>query len=112
MTAHVTPRDPEARPPAVESSRSARVQTKIGRTYRFESAHHLPLLPEGHKCKNIHGHNYRIDVVVRGPLDGRGFVKDFAELDAEIVPLIKILDHQLLNALEGVENQTAKLNKS
>jgi 6-pyruvoyltetrahydropterin/6-carboxytetrahydropterin synthase len=109
MTAHVTPRDLEAKSPALDSSRCAKVRTKIGRTYRFESAHHLPLLPEGHKCKNLHGHNYRVDIVMRGTLDPRGFVKDFAEIDAEIMPLIKKLDHRLLNEVEGLENPTAEV---
>src|SRR5947208_921165 len=97
MTAHVTPRDLEAKLPSLDPSRRVKVQTKIGRTYRFESAHHLPLLPEGHKCKNMHGHNYRVDIVIRGTLDPRGFVRDFAEIDADVLPLIKKVDHRLLN---------------
>jgi 6-pyruvoyltetrahydropterin/6-carboxytetrahydropterin synthase len=109
MTAHVTPRDLEAKSPALGSSGCAKVRTKIGRTYRFESAHHLPLLPDGHKCKNLHGHNYRVDIVMGGTLDARGFVKDFAEVDAVIMPLIKKLDHRLLNEVEGLENPTAEI---
>ena len=62
---------------------------QIGRTYRFESAHHLPLVPDGHKCKNMHGHNYRVQIVISGTLDTRGFVKDFAEIDEEVLPLIR-----------------------
>ena len=82
--------------------------TRIGRTYRFESAHFLPKLPEGHKCRNLHGHNYRMEVVLRGALDERGFVKDFAEIDAEIAPLLKLVDHRLLNEVPGLENPTAE----
>jgi 6-pyruvoyltetrahydropterin/6-carboxytetrahydropterin synthase len=109
MTAHVTPRDLGAKTAAIDSLRSPRTQTKICRTYRFESAHYLPFVPEGHKCKNLHGHNYRVDIVIRGPLDQRGFVKDFAEIDAEIMPLVKRLDHKLLNEIEGLENPTAEI---
>ena len=83
--------------------------TRIGRTYTFESAHRLPHLPDGHKCKNLHGHTYRLSVVVRGRLDSRGFVKDFAELDAEICPLLARVDHRLLNDVEGLENPTAEV---
>ncbi len=83
--------------------------TRIGRSYRFESAHHLPHLPDGHKCKNLHGHNYRLEVVVRGRLDERGFVKDFAEIDAEVMPLVRQVDHKLLNDIEGLENPTAEI---
>lgn len=105
----MTLRDPEGKSPVPDSSRRGKVQTRICRTYRFESAHHLPLLPEGHKCKNLHGHNYRVDIVMRGALDPRGFVKDFAEIDAEIMPLIKKLDHRILNEVEGLENPTAEI---
>ena len=87
----------------------ARLATRIGRSYRFESAHHLPHLPDGHKCKNLHGHNYRLEVVVRGRLDERGFVKDFAEIDAEVMPLVRQVDHKLLNDIEGLENPTAEI---
>jgi 6-pyruvoyltetrahydropterin/6-carboxytetrahydropterin synthase len=84
-------------------------ETRIGRTYRFEAAHHLPLLPDGHKCRNMHGHSYRVDVVVKGCLDPRGFVADFAEIDAQVLPLIGQVDHRVLNDIEGLENPTAEL---
>jgi 6-pyruvoyltetrahydropterin/6-carboxytetrahydropterin synthase len=85
------------------------IETRIGRTYRFEAAHHLPLLPEGHKCKRMHGHSYRVQVVVKGSLDRRGFVADFAEIDALVLPLIAKVDHRVLNDIEGLENPTAEL---
>jgi 6-pyruvoyltetrahydropterin/6-carboxytetrahydropterin synthase len=107
MTTHIMPRVLSATSPTPDLF--AKLQTRIGRTYRFESAHHLPLLPEGHRCKNLHGHNYRIEVVVSGTLDPRGFVKDFAELDAEVVPLINMLDHRILNEVEGLGNPTAEI---
>src|SRR5262249_12581384 len=111
MTTHVPPRNLLTEASALDSTSHAasKLQTRIGRTYRFESAHHLPLLPDGHKCKNMHGHNYRLDVVVRGTLDARGFVQDFAEIDAEILPLIKSVDHRLLNEIEGLGNPTAEI---
>lgn len=82
---------------------------RIGRTYRFESAHHLPLVPETHKCRNLHGHTYQLDITIIGILDNRGFVKDFAEIDAEILPLIKKVDHRYLNEVPGLENPTAEI---
>jgi 6-pyruvoyltetrahydropterin/6-carboxytetrahydropterin synthase len=89
--------------------RTARLVNRIGRTYRFESAHHLPHLPDGHKCKNLHGHNYRVEIVVAGRLDQRGFVRDFAEIDAEVMPLVRQVDHKLLNDIPGLENPTAEV---
>ncbi|MCC8970045.1 6-carboxytetrahydropterin synthase QueD [Bradyrhizobium brasilense] len=111
MTTHVKPPHLESSAPAgtVPEPRNSKLITRIGRTYRFESAHHLPLLPDGHKCKNVHGHNYRVEVVISGALDARGFVMDFAEIDAEILPLIRKVDHRLLNDVEGLENPTAEI---
>jgi 6-pyruvoyltetrahydropterin/6-carboxytetrahydropterin synthase len=109
MNKHVTPRElalDKKRQPRAMSVRSG---TRIGRTYRFESAHHLPNVPSGHRCRNLHGHNYRLEIVVRGPLDARGFVKDFAEIDAEVGPLLKQVDHRLLNDVEGLANPTAEI---
>jgi 6-pyruvoyltetrahydropterin/6-carboxytetrahydropterin synthase len=83
--------------------------TKIGRTYRFESAHFLPRVPETHKCRRVHGHSYRVDIVVAGQLDERGFVRDFFEVDAEVLPLIAQLDHRLLNEIDGLDNPTAEI---
>jgi 6-pyruvoyltetrahydropterin/6-carboxytetrahydropterin synthase len=57
----------------------------------------------------LHGHNYRIEVVISGRLDDRGFVMDFAEIDADIMPFIKMVDHRLLNDVEGLENPTAEI---
>jgi len=84
-------------------------QTRIGRTYRFEAAHYLPRVPEGHRCRNLHGHNYRVTIVQCGSLDARGFVKDFAEIDSVVEPLVDQLDHRLLNDVEGLENPTAEV---
>ena len=82
---------------------------RIGRTYRFEAAHRLPLLPENHKCHNLHGHNYRIEITVAGCVDSRGFIMDFSELDSIVLPLIARCDHRILNDVPGLENPTAEL---
>jgi 6-pyruvoyltetrahydropterin/6-carboxytetrahydropterin synthase len=84
-------------------------EVTIGRSYRFESAHFLPKVPEGHRCRNLHGHNYRVEIVLRGPVDERGFVKDFGEIDADLAPLLKLVDHKLLNEVPGLENPTAEI---
>lgn len=83
--------------------------TRIGRTYRFESAHFLPNVPDGHRCRNLHGHNYRIEVEFSGPLDQRGFVRDFAEIDAVMAPLLAQVDHRLLNDVPGLGNPSAEI---
>jgi len=87
---------------------ATKLENRISRTYHFESAHHLPLVPDGHKCKRMHGHNYRVDIVMQGELDSRGFIKDFAEIDDQVLPLIRKVDHRVLNDIEGLENPTAE----
>ena len=109
MTKHVKVGDFVVEHPAGDTGKKVALKTRIGRTYRFESAHRLPHVPDGHKCKNLHGHNYRMEVVVRGTLDARGFVKDFAEIDAEVGPLVKMVDHRVLNEVPGLENPTAEI---
>tara|TARA_Y100001963_G_scaffold145330_1_gene218787 strand:+ start:471 stop:839 length:369 start_codon:yes stop_codon:yes gene_type:complete len=71
----------------------------VGKEFRFEAAHSLPHLPEGHKCRNLHGHSYRFRVDVDGPVDDRGFVVDYAEISAVVDPIVASLDHQNLNEI-------------
>lgn len=84
----------------------------VSRSFRFESAHFLPHVAEGHKCRRMHGHNYRVVITVHGKgphggLDGRGFVVDFAEIDAVVLPIFSLIDHQVLN--DTIPNPTAEL---
>lgn len=76
--------------------------------YTFEAAHHLPMVPDGHKCRRMHGHNYAIEVTASGPIRADGFVADFADLDAVVNPLVEMVDHRVLNIVEGLANPTAE----
>ena len=65
---------------------------KITRVFYAEMAHRL----FGHegKCNHLHGHSYRIEVTVSGPLDKLGRVIDFSELKAGIgASIAETLDH-------------------
>jgi 6-pyruvoyl tetrahydropterin synthase/QueD family protein len=54
----------------------------------FEAAHLLPNLPEGHKCRRLHGHSYRVRVYVSGDPDPRlGWVIDFADIKRATAPI-------------------------
>jgi len=75
------------------------MRATVGKEFRFEAAHSLPHLPEGHKCRNVHGHSYRFRVEIEGPVDGRGFVIDYSEISAAMEPIVEKLDHQNLNDL-------------
>jgi 6-pyruvoyltetrahydropterin/6-carboxytetrahydropterin synthase len=78
--------------------------------YRFEAAHQLPRVPEGHRCHRLHGHSYEILIVVAGTADpDAGWVMDFADLDAAFSPVQDQLDHRLLNEIRGLENPTSEM---
>lgn len=75
----------------------------------IEAAHRLPNVPHGHKCERLHGHSYRVEVHVRGPV-GRetGWIIDFAEITSAFQPLYERLDHHYLNEVEGLSNPTSE----
>lgn len=75
----------------------------IAKSFTFDSAHCLTTLPEAHKCHNLHGHTYRVTLIVRGPVDEHGFVVDYSVLAAAWQPLHEILDHRFLNDVPGLE---------
>ena len=82
---------------------------EIFKQFTFDSAHFLPHVPVGHKCREIHGHTYRLVVYIQGDLDENlGWVMDFAEVKKQIDPIVKSIDHQLLNNIEGLENPTCE----
>ena len=81
----------------------------IFKTFTLESAHRLPHVPAGHKCARLHGHSFRVEIHVSGPVDPqRGWVMDFADLKAAFAPLYAQLDHQYLNDVPGLENPTSE----
>ncbi len=86
------------------------MRCELKREFRFEAAHRLPHVPEGHKCARVHGHSYRVSVLIGGELDpALGWLMDFAEIDAHVDPVIGRLDHRFLNEIPGLENPTSEL---
>ena len=82
---------------------------EIYKEFSFDSAHYLPHVPDGHKCKNMHGHTYRLRVFIKGELDPRlGWIMDFKELKDALAPVMEQLDHKLINEIKGLENPTAE----
>jgi len=76
------------------------MKTSVVKSFTFEAAHALP--NHDGKCKNLHGHSYRLEVFVEGPIQtsgpGEGMVMDFARLSEVVEREIVIQwDHQYLN---------------
>ncbi len=81
-------------------------RTSVTTSFTFEAAHHLAWHPG--KCRNPHGHSYRLEVTVSGPLDDHGVVVDFDHLRAVVEQtVIDRWDHRDLN--EILDNPTAEL---
>lgn len=82
---------------------------RITQAFSFEAAHFLPHVPEGHRCRRMHGHSYRVELTLEGDTDPHtGWVVDFFEVEAAFQPLLRRLDHYCLNEVEGLENPTAE----
>ena len=58
-------------------------------------------------CEHIHGHNYLVEVVVRGEkLDERGLLVDFRDLKSWVDEVIGEMDHKLLNELPAFDGRS------
>ena len=83
---------------------------EIFKIFTLESAHHLPNVPEGHKCRRLHGHSFHVEVHVVGPLTPKeGWGQDFADIVRAFQRLYDQLDHHCLNEIEGLENPTSEV---
>lgn len=82
---------------------------EISRTFDLQAAHHLPVVPEGHKCRRLHGHTWSIRVVVTGDISPiTGWIIDYADLDAIWDHEVhRKLDHSLLN--DSIPNPTTEI---
>lgn len=67
---------------------------KIAKDFRWEMGHRLPF-HEG-KCKNLHGHSYKMMVEISGDLDENGMVLDYYVVKEIIQPLVEELDHAFM----------------
>ncbi|MGB0582987.1 MAG: 6-carboxytetrahydropterin synthase QueD [Limisphaerales bacterium] len=85
------------------------MKMELRKSFQFEAAHLLPHLPEGHKCRRLHGHSFMVDVVIEGECDEKlGWVMDYADLKAAFKPYWEQLDHHYLNEVAGLENPTSE----
>jgi 6-pyruvoyltetrahydropterin/6-carboxytetrahydropterin synthase len=82
---------------------------EIYKEFSIEAAHWLPNVPAGHKCGRLHGHSFRLQLWVRGPVDPHlGWVQDFAEIKTAFKAIEDQIDHRCLNEVVGLENPTSE----
>jgi 6-pyruvoyltetrahydropterin/6-carboxytetrahydropterin synthase len=82
----------------------------VFKDFSFAAAHSI----RGHTggCENLHGHNYRVRVVVEAErLDALGMVLDFADLKAAMEEVLGPFDHRVINDIAPFDrvNTTAEL---
>ena len=78
-------------------------QTAVNETYRvrvtkdylvFSAAHFITFA--GSICERLHGHNYRVEAEIHGPLDENHYVIDFIALGHALKAIVDELDHHML----------------
>jgi len=78
---------------------------RLCREFYFDAAHFLP--DYRGKCESLHGHTYKLEVTIDGPVKKDGMVMDFTKLkDVVESEVLERLDHQGLNKL--FKNPTAE----
>jgi len=68
---------------------------RIGKTFTFDAAHFI----EGHpKCGQMHGHTWKLKVILEGEPDKSGFIIDFHDFKKIVNSvIIQEVDHKCLN---------------
>ena len=66
--------------------------------FTFEAAQRLPNLPDGHPCRNLHGHTYRVEVGAA----------DLARLERPLESIYETFDHRCLNDIPGLDDATSE----
>ena len=87
------------------------MRIELTKEFSFEAAHRLPMVPADHKCYRMHGHSFRVEIVVAGEIDpAMGWLVDYADITAVVRPLLeRELDHRALNEVPGLENPTSEI---
>jgi 6-pyruvoyltetrahydropterin/6-carboxytetrahydropterin synthase len=81
----------------------------VWRRFRFEAAHRLPNVPEGHQCGRMHGHGFEVILHADQDLGSGDMGVDFDHLGAVWAPLHAELHYGCLNDMAGLENPTSEM---
>jgi len=85
------------------------MNVRLTKSFHFEAAHDLPTFPDGHKCRRLHGHSFRFDVIVEGEVEPeKGYLIDYGDIKAAADPVVRQLDHYYLNKIDGLANPTSE----
>ncbi len=86
------------------------MRARLVKDFTFEAAQTLPHAPEGHKCRLMHGHSFKVEIAVEGEVNpATGWLYDHAEITRAMKPLLDRLDHSYVNEIAGLENPTIEI---
>jgi len=78
---------------------------ELSQRFSFDAAHHLGA--GASENRRLHGHSFYVEVTLRGEPDPKtGFLRDFGQIDDTLKQVRELLDHRLLNEVEGLDNPT------
>lgn len=84
----------------------------IRKKFKFDAAHQLLGLPTGHKCGNVHGHTYNVEVALSSTsLTAEGWVMDFGDLNDLGRFIDEHVDHKNLNEVFDFQTTSENLAK-
>lgn len=70
------------------------VKMKLGIIEHIDSAHYLP---EHVTCGIVHGHTYKVEIVIEGEKSKAGMIIDFYDIKKIVKAVLNNYDHKLLN---------------
>jgi len=81
------------------------MNVELSKAFFIEAAHRNP--SAGGAAARLHGHSFRIEIVVEGPVDPiLGWLIDYGDIKTAVKPLMDQLDHHNLNDVEGMADPT------
>jgi 6-pyruvoyltetrahydropterin/6-carboxytetrahydropterin synthase len=64
---------------------------KIAKEFRWEMGHRLSF--HKGKCRNLHGHSYKLWIELNGTEDSNGLLMDYYDLAKLVLPVLEKIDH-------------------
>jgi 6-pyruvoyltetrahydropterin/6-carboxytetrahydropterin synthase len=78
-----------------------RFMIEITQEFGFDAAHYLGV--GAAENRRLHGHSFYVEVTLRGEPDKTtGVLRDLGEVKVAVAGIAELLDHQLLNEVEGL----------
>tara|TARA_B100000579_G_scaffold335567_1_gene286271 strand:- start:161 stop:529 length:369 start_codon:yes stop_codon:yes gene_type:complete len=80
---------------------------RLCKEFRFESAHKLQRNINSEESSQIHGHSYRVEVILKGkPNKKTGMIDDAELIETRFSDIKNKLNHKILNDIEGLSVPT------